>query len=868
MGKARSTSVREPGQRRSARLEALEICRAAAAEEAAARAAQEAAQTPLEDPPTEPVARRRGRKKQKCRTVEDVVGNSVETSRLHQAAAAHREDLDAHEPHDPEAQPSAPFPFPPDRQVLEKVLQMLQKQDKDNIFAEPVNPLEVDHYYDVIKHPMDLSTMRIKQKQGLYETVEQFESDVSLMCQNAMTFNDTETIYYRKAHEMRDLASKIFTSLRTDPGGCNLEDIFKSKKRSKSISHCRQGSSRVGQPTVLALHAIPQGSASTRQNTASASAGRRRMAATSLGARSGVSKRSVVAEERENSYRPFESFLSTEEATASTLYDEGPIPFLPGIKSGGYIDSLRSFTRDLGPKVREIAERKIQEIESKEEQLRAVENYRTTQEQSQAAEERRRRARGKAAVVQATPEQAPQRASSIPAAPDRPDLSSPENLQLRTGVSHAQFLPGEFTAALIDDDQVIRVGENCFVLPSFVVEQSSSSAAATAATPASDSGSQFWPWQVSSTPATMLGLQQVESTAPAQAIVDPTEVWETGTWVSTAAQAQQSAGFGGGWPLVSASQVQEPLVLGPSQLQHGTSLMEGASNQVGSGYSINQLPWDLQGLNLAGVDQIQGQTQVGPTRLHQSDPGGSSVGSRSGSGSWIMPWNSGFGGGDRYDHPIMTQHQFLAGSTAMGPISSPSPGVAWTMKSLGGGGGDDHHRFEGGRHRVVQGSFQGDPSQGVQPFLGRHVGGSAGGVDPVGLLNQQVVQNRQQTGSSIAAGPDDLLTQFQNRQMGSLAAGQVDLLTHQLQNQQLGSDTSFMGGGGSSSAGPVDDPLSHQSTAGIFDLSHVQSCLRAAAGRRQPPQQVEAPTTQQPQPTEREFLEILENAQPDLALQL
>ncbi|KAG9443413.1 hypothetical protein H6P81_014753 [Aristolochia fimbriata] len=95
-----------------------------------------------------------------------------------------------------------------------------------------VNPLEVDHYYDVIKHPMDLSTMRIKLKQGIYETVEQFESGVSLMCQNAMTLSDTDTIYYKEAQfEMRELASKIFKSLGTHPGGCNLDVIFKSKRR-------------------------------------------------------------------------------------------------------------------------------------------------------------------------------------------------------------------------------------------------------------------------------------------------------------------------------------------------------------------------------------------------------------------------------------------------------------------------------------------------------------------------------------------------------------------------------------------------------------------------------------------------------------
>ncbi|KAG9443411.1 hypothetical protein H6P81_014751 [Aristolochia fimbriata] len=37
------------------------------------------------------------------------------------------------------------------------------------------------------------------------------------------------------------------------------------------------------------------------------------------------------------------------------------------------------------------------------------------------------------------------------------------------GVSTVQFDVGEYTAALTDEDKVAKVGENCFVLPSFVV---------------------------------------------------------------------------------------------------------------------------------------------------------------------------------------------------------------------------------------------------------------------------------------------------------------------------------------------------------------------------------------------------------------
>ncbi|XP_068668999.1 uncharacterized protein [Aristolochia californica] len=242
---------REIGHRRSARLEALEISKAAAAAEAAALAAKEA-QTPRE-PPTEPV-RRRGRKKQKCRTVEDVVVNSVGTGFEQEGDNDNtNEDLFILG-----SQFNSPFPSPPDKQALELVLDMLQKHDKERIFAEPVNPEEVEHYYDIIKHPMDLSTMRTKLHEGKYETLEQFESDVFLMSENAITFNDNSTIYYQEACELRDQATKIFRSLRSHPGSCKLEELFKLKNKSRSVTggvkvRNEGGSFRFQESAILAL---------------------------------------------------------------------------------------------------------------------------------------------------------------------------------------------------------------------------------------------------------------------------------------------------------------------------------------------------------------------------------------------------------------------------------------------------------------------------------------------------------------------------------------------------------------------------------------------------------------------------------------
>ena len=44
-------------------------------------------------------------------------------------------------------------------------------------------------YYEIIKNPMDLSTMMTKIDLHKYETVEQFVKDIDKICSNALEYN-------------------------------------------------------------------------------------------------------------------------------------------------------------------------------------------------------------------------------------------------------------------------------------------------------------------------------------------------------------------------------------------------------------------------------------------------------------------------------------------------------------------------------------------------------------------------------------------------------------------------------------------------------------------------------------------------------
>ncbi|KAG6785567.1 hypothetical protein POTOM_007131 [Populus tomentosa] len=90
------------------------------------------------------------------------------------------------------------------------------KKDTYGVFSEPVDPEELPDYFDIVENPMDFSTVRKKLDEGAYAHLEQFEKDVLLICSNAMQYNPSDTIYFRQARAMQELAKKDFENLRQD----------------------------------------------------------------------------------------------------------------------------------------------------------------------------------------------------------------------------------------------------------------------------------------------------------------------------------------------------------------------------------------------------------------------------------------------------------------------------------------------------------------------------------------------------------------------------------------------------------------------------------------------------------------------------
>ncbi|KAF7315512.1 Histone GCN5 superfamily [Mycena indigotica] len=85
---------------------------------------------------------------------------------------------------------------------MQKTMRELKEHSAAWAFLQPVNGNEVVDYYDVIKEPMDFSTMSEKLEKNEYPTVEAFISDAQLVFDNCRKYNVESSNYAKNATKM------------------------------------------------------------------------------------------------------------------------------------------------------------------------------------------------------------------------------------------------------------------------------------------------------------------------------------------------------------------------------------------------------------------------------------------------------------------------------------------------------------------------------------------------------------------------------------------------------------------------------------------------------------------------------------------
>ncbi|KAL0450874.1 UNVERIFIED_CONTAM: hypothetical protein Slati_1643800 [Sesamum latifolium] len=244
----------------------------------------------------------------------------------------------------------------PAKHILELVLDALQRRDTYEIFAEPVDPDEVEDYYEIIKEPMDFGTMRAKLHEGMYENLEQFEHDVFLIPENAMHFNSSATIYFRQARAIHELAKKAFNALKTDPENFMLE-FSGTRRRSmrRALSDMKSANVDSNVSSKAKLHSP---STSTFRRSCKKNPGCTGMTQSDLitGLRDGRLTSSQVADRR---FTYWTCINNDNDSVDSISYTTSDSLVLMNQGEINYKDSLMSFVKGLGPIAEKVARRKL-----------------------------------------------------------------------------------------------------------------------------------------------------------------------------------------------------------------------------------------------------------------------------------------------------------------------------------------------------------------------------------------------------------------------------------------------------------------------------------------------------------------------------
>ncbi|KAL0580698.1 hypothetical protein V5O48_001339 [Marasmius crinis-equi] len=113
--------------------------------------------------------------------------------------------------HTPKAQKAGMGPV--DIRVCRNALKKLKGHKNARWFLKPVDPIrdQAPNYFDVIKNPMDLSTMSAKLEAGKYKDRFAFQDDFKLMINNAKTYNIVGSYVHNEAINLETFFEKQWT---------------------------------------------------------------------------------------------------------------------------------------------------------------------------------------------------------------------------------------------------------------------------------------------------------------------------------------------------------------------------------------------------------------------------------------------------------------------------------------------------------------------------------------------------------------------------------------------------------------------------------------------------------------------------------
>lgn len=86
--------------------------------------------------------------------------------------------------------------------VIIMVHSQISQHRNGNIFHNPIKPSEAPDYYDIIRRPMDLKTIKGRIRDGQIASSDEFQRDVYLMFANSLMYNRPGSDIFNMAEEV------------------------------------------------------------------------------------------------------------------------------------------------------------------------------------------------------------------------------------------------------------------------------------------------------------------------------------------------------------------------------------------------------------------------------------------------------------------------------------------------------------------------------------------------------------------------------------------------------------------------------------------------------------------------------------------
>ncbi|KAF7727505.1 hypothetical protein EC973_007483 [Apophysomyces ossiformis] len=108
----------------------------------------------------------------------------------------------------------------------ERILRKLWQHQASQPFYEPVDAaaLNIPQYYEIIKKPMDLSTVRRNLDENRYTTIWEFEKDIRQIFWNCYRFNDASSWVAQQGQALESFANQIWSTEFGDPDALKGDD--------------------------------------------------------------------------------------------------------------------------------------------------------------------------------------------------------------------------------------------------------------------------------------------------------------------------------------------------------------------------------------------------------------------------------------------------------------------------------------------------------------------------------------------------------------------------------------------------------------------------------------------------------------------